>query len=112
MQAIKNYFNSGATKSYEFRKQQLLLLQSTIKKYESEISEALHQDLGKSKAEAYTTETGMVLTEIRLMLKDLKKWMQPKSVATNLMNLPSTSKMYYDPLGVVFIISPWNYPFQ
>lgn len=38
--------------------------------------------------------------------------MQPKSVATNLVNMPSTSYTIQEPLGVVCIIAPWNYPFQ
>ena len=109
---IKKYFETGATKGYEFRKQQLQLLAATIKKYEAEISEALYKDLGKSKIEAYASEIALVQIEIKYMLSNLKQLMQPKSIATNLMNIPSSSKIYYDPLGVVLIIAPWNYPFQ
>ena len=109
---IKKYFETGATKAYEFRKQQLQLLAAAIKKYEAEISEALYKDLGKSKIEAYASEIALVQIEIKYMLSNLKQLMQPKSIATNLMNIPSSSKIYYDPLGVVLIIAPWNYPFQ
>ena len=38
--------------------------------------------------------------------------MEPESIATNLLNLPSGSRIMKEPLGVVLIIGPWNYPFQ
>ena len=46
------------------------------------------------------------------MLKNLSGWMKPKSSGTDLANFPSSSKIYRDPLGVIFIIAPWNYPLQ
>lgn len=109
---IQQYFESGATKEYAFRKNKLQQLASIIKKYEKEISEALYKDLGKSEAESYATEIALVQMEINFMLKNLKQLMKPKKVATNFMNLPGSSKIYYDALGVVLIIAPWNYPFQ
>src|SRR5947199_7196987 len=38
--------------------------------------------------------------------------MKPQKASTNLLNLPSESYVYKDPLGVVLIIGPWNYPLQ
>jgi len=111
-QAQQQYFNTGTTLSYNFRKQQLLALQAVIRKYESAILEALYTDLGKSAEEAYASEVGFTLNEIKYALTHLRKWMQPQSVRTNMLNLPGSSKLYYDPLGVVCIIAPWNYPFQ
>jgi NAD-dependent aldehyde dehydrogenases len=72
----------------------------------------LYADLKKSAEETYATETGLILAEINVALKNLRNWMQPESAATNLVNFPSSSKIYRDPLGVVLIISPWNYPLQ
>ncbi|MBS1596662.1 MAG: aldehyde dehydrogenase [Bacteroidetes bacterium] len=110
--AIRSYYNKGITKTYAFRRQQLLLLKKALLKYEQEINEALYSDLKKSPEESYASEFGLVLAEINLSIKHLRKWMQPKRVSTNLVNLPSSSLIYRDPLGVALIIAPWNYPFQ
>lgn len=112
LQSMRNHFETGITRPYHFRKKQLQILKQAILKYEKEISAALYSDLKKSPEEAYSTEIGLVLSEINLAIKNLSNWMQPKFVGTDLANLPSSSKIYRDPLGVVLIIGPWNYPFQ
>ena len=112
LSGMRSYFESGDTLFYEFRKKQLLTFRNAIKKYEHAISEALYTDLKKSLEEAYATETGLLLVEISGTLKNLHKWMTPKKVSTDLLNFPSDSKIYHEPLGVVLIIAPWNFPLQ
>lgn len=112
LEALKNYYNSHVTKPYAFRKKQLQLLKQILLANEKEIEKALYADLKKNAEETYATETGLVLAEINVALKNLRSWMQPTSARTNLVNFPSSSKIYQDPLGVVLIISPWNYPLQ
>jgi aldehyde dehydrogenase (NAD+) len=106
------FFSSGKTKDIKFRKESLLRLRASIIKRDKEISEALHRDLNKSSFEAYATETGLVLNEIRTQLRNVHKWANPIKVRTPLIEMPSKSRIIYEPFGSVLIIAPWNYPFQ
>jgi len=106
-----DYFTAGHTRTYAFRKAQLLTLREGVKAYEKKIAEAMYKDFRKPEFEVYGTELGPVLTEIRHVLGDLRAWMRPKKVSTPLPFFPSTSWIYREPLGITLIISPWNYPF-
>lgn len=109
---MKLFFETGATRTYAFRKKQLIRLKNEIQKREADFKKALYLDLHKPSMESYTTEIGFVYEEINYTLKHLKDWMQPETVSTPLIAQPSSSKIYKDPLGVTLIITPWNYPFQ
>lgn len=73
---------------------------------------ALGQDLRKCKTEVDITEIGVVNTEIRHAIRNLKSWMAPKSVDTPITLFRSSSEIRYEPKGVCLIISPWNFPVQ
>jgi aldehyde dehydrogenase (NAD+) len=110
--SLRSYFKSGATQTYEFRLNQLKRLKQVVIDHEKELYQALYADLRKTDEDAWATEVGFFLSELNYTIEHLKAWMQPNSVPTNLVNQPSTSYTIQEPLGVVCIIAPWNYPFQ
>lgn len=109
---MRRFYESGATREKSFRKAQLKKLDAAIRASEAALRDALYKDLKKSAEESWVTETGFVLNEISDQLKHLGERMKPKPVPTNLLNFPSKSYIVPEPMGVVLIIGPWNYPFQ
>lgn len=112
LQDMRHFFDSGATRTYAYRKQQLLAFKACLKKHEQDIYAALFTDLKKVPEESWFTENGLLMQEINHTLSHLDEWMQPVRTRTNLVNLPSSSRLYPSPLGVVLIIGPWNFPLQ
>tara|TARA_R110002020_G_scaffold86758_2_gene214203 strand:- start:7011 stop:8381 length:1371 start_codon:yes stop_codon:yes gene_type:complete len=109
---LRASFDTGRTKPIEWRRAQLHRLKAMIEDNEGAILDALHADLGKSAFEGRLTETGTVLSEIDHALKHLKGWMRPARVWTPITAQPGRSMIRPEPLGVVLIIAPWNYPFN
>jgi aldehyde dehydrogenase (NAD+) len=112
LQALQDLFYIGATKSVAYRLQQLQALKKAVLQHEQQLNDALYKDLKKNKEEVWVTEIGFLISELNEAIRNLDYWMQPKTVSTNLANLPSKSYIEYEPLGVVLIIGPWNYPLQ
>ncbi len=114
-QLVKNqraYFMSNATRPVEFRLKQLKKLKALLLQYEEEMHEAIFNDFGKSKYENQLTEFFPLIDEINIAIKNLKKWMQHKSVKTNLLNFPAKSYLVPEPLGVTLVIGAWNFPYN
>jgi aldehyde dehydrogenase (NAD+) len=108
----KAYFKSGETLSYKFRLNALKKLKKAILDNEKAINEALWKDLHKSEFEAYMSEVGFVLEELGYHIRKLRKWMKPRRVSSGITMFPASTYNYFEPLGNVLIIAPWNYPFQ
>lgn len=107
----RKYYKSGATIPVKFRIEQLKRLYKTIKKYENEVNEALKTDLGKSHYEGFMCESGLVLSEISYMIRNVKRFAKKKRVLTPITNFAAYSFKQPVPYGNTLIMSPWNYPF-
>ena len=105
-------FETGRTKARSWRVAQLKALRVLLVDHEAEIAQALHADLGKSANEAWVTETGFLVREIDHTLRHLRAWTAPRRVPVPLSLAPGRARVVREPLGVVLVIAPWNYPLQ
>jgi len=112
VESQREFFNSNKTKSISFRKAMLKKMLLAIQQNEDEVCNAIHQDLGKSKAEAYMTEIGIVYAEIKEAIKNLDKWSRLQKVRGTIVTFPTKNYIYSEPYGVTLILAPWNYPFN
>lgn len=112
VQAQREFFSTGATRSLGFRLEQLRKLKAGIEKNEKNLVAALKADLGKSEMEAYATEVDVTKAEIDHICKNLAAWMRPQRVGTPLFFFPGNSYTIHEPFGVALVISPWNYPIK
>lgn len=99
--------------SPSLRKDRLRRLLALFRKHSSEFKAAIGADFGhRSAHETELAESLVVEAGIKRALHQLGHWMRPKRVATQLPFLPGSNRLFPQPLGVVGIISPWNYPLQ
>lgn len=106
------YFQSGATRSAGFRRAGLASLAAALDSREPELLAALHTDLRKRAQDAYATEIGFVLNEIRHAQRHLPAWMKPARRRSPALAWPARTHVHPDPYGVALILGPWNYPLQ
>nr|WP_163752239.1 aldehyde dehydrogenase family protein [Mycolicibacterium helvum] len=108
---LRRVFATGRTRSLHWRLDQLAGIEALCDEQEPAIARALASDLGRPPVEAWLGDIASTKGEATYARKHLKKWMrrirQPLPVA----QLPGRGWVQYDPLGVVLVIGPWNYPF-
>jgi aldehyde dehydrogenase (NAD+) len=110
---LRATFRSGRTKPVVWRTTQLRRLRELLTAHGEELATALHADLGKSSTEAFRTEINFVVREIDHTLEHLDEWLRPESAPVPAhLGEDATAWTQYDPLGVVLVIAPWNYPAQ
>ncbi|MES5820115.1 aldehyde dehydrogenase family protein [Streptomyces sp. RG80] len=110
---LRATFRTGRTKPVEWRTGQLRRLREMLTEHGADLAAALHADLGKSATEAHRTEIDFVIREIDHTLEHLDGWLRPESAPVPPhLGTDATAWTQYDPLGVVLVIAPWNYPAQ
>jgi len=110
--ALRATFEGGGTRPIDWRLNQLERLAALVSEQESDLSDALRADLGKPPFESWLGELSLLNAEVTYTRKRLRSWMRPERVRTPLAIQPGKSRIVREPLGVVLIIGPWNYPIQ
>lgn len=112
VEGLRSRFDAGVTQSLAWRIRQLEGIYRFATEREHDIAAALNADLGKPSLEAYGAEISYVANDAAHAKKHLEEWIKPERVASPLIVHPAKSEIRREPLGVVLIISPWNYPYQ
>jgi aldehyde dehydrogenase (NAD+) len=107
---LRASFRTGRTKPVAWRRIQLDALRTLLTENADAFVKALHADIGKSEAEAQRTEIGFLIREIDHTLEHLDGWLAPEDAPLPAALLPAKGRVVREPLGVVLVIGPWNYP--
>lgn len=93
------------------RIERLARLKKVLIKYQDQIAEAIQQDYGtRAIAETKIGELLTCIEQVRYYSKHLTQWMKPSKRHVSMIHQPAKAWVQYQPLGVVGIITPWNYP--
>ncbi len=103
---------AGHCRPLPWRRAQLQALVRMLGDNEAAFAEALRADLGKPTTEGYLADVAFVLDEVRAMIRNLRRWNRATRVRSPLILQPSSSRLVPEPLGMVLVIAPWNYPVQ
>ncbi|XP_057480167.1 aldehyde dehydrogenase family 3 member F1-like [Actinidia eriantha] len=111
LEELRETYKSGKTKEASWRRSQLKSLLSLLEEREEDIFQALHQDIGKNPVESYRDEVGILIKSVNYALDCLEQWMAGKNVKLPMVTFPTRAELVPEPLGIVLIISSWNFPF-
>lgn len=112
LQEVRDTFATHKTHDVKWRVTQLKQINKLIKENSEELAAALKTDLGWSKDNAEMLELSLIQSEAQYALDNIKEWIKPTPAVTPLFLKPAYTELIREPLGVVLIISPWNYPLQ
>ncbi len=99
--------------SIDTRRARLDALIRIVEANEARIIAAVNDDFScRSRHETLVAEVIVSVSAAKMAKANLARWMRPRAVATPLHMKPGKSRLEPQPLGVIGIISPWNYPVQ
>ncbi len=107
---LRATFRSGRTRPISWRLEQLEAIERMLAEREQDFVDALATDLGRPPVDAWLADLAPVKGESEYARKRLGGWVRPTKVSVPLGVQPGKAWYQYEPLGVVLIIGPWNYP--
>jgi aldehyde dehydrogenase (NAD+) len=107
---LRSSYQSGRTRPLAWRREQLEAIRRLLTEGEQELLDALAADLGKPGIEGWSTELQHVKNEVADILRHLERWVRPQRVGVRALLRPARAQVVPEPLGVVLVIAPWNYP--
>lgn len=106
-------YRADPSPNVDVRLERLGRLRAILKRQQNAINAAIRNDFGsRSPHETKMAEILAVLSQIKYVEEHLKSWMKSEKRAVALNFKPASAKVMHQPLGVIGIIAPWNYPFQ
>jgi len=112
LEQLRKIVDEGVHRSLSWRQAQLDGLLQFVSDHEEAMLAALKADLGRCQAEARLADILMVRSELKLLRRNLRRWLQPQPVRTPLAAQPGKSWLEQEPFGLALILGTWNYPFQ
>ena len=107
---LRRTFGRGRTRPLAWRRRQLEGIERLVRECEPALAAALAEDLGRTAHYAWLGDFASTIAEARYARRHLKRWMRPRRTGMPLALRPGRASYRYEPLGVVLIIGPWNYP--
>lgn len=111
LQRQRSSYLAAPNPNYATRVEQLTRLKAAILQFQTPLVEALSQDYGhRSIDDSLISDIMPVINNINYSLKNLKKWLKPSARHAGILLAPAKVTVHYQPLGVIGIIVPWNFP--
>ena len=108
--ALRKTFESGLSANLDWRMQQLDGLLRLLGEEERSILSALRDDLGRPATEAFLSDLAPARREVAVLRRGLRAWAAPERVRVPAALWPARASVRREPLGVVLVVAPWNYP--
>lgn len=112
MARLRATHRAGTTRPLAWRLAQLAGLRAMLAERGPDLERALAADLGKPPLESHLTEVAFVAAEAAHTARHLHRWLRPRRVPVPAVLQPASARVVREPLGVVLVIAPWNYPVQ